>query len=163
MNRQAQQQGFTLVELILVITIIAITAGAVTLGVRGQDESQRMRAELQLLADRFEAAQIRSQAIGREIGFFKEQDNYYFAVLDYWNELDSGQFEPVWLPAERQWQLGKAFDIELDSQGSFEVLIQPDGLYQPDFTIQGRDEGIVWMELVADGLNRPRLREVARD
>ncbi len=155
-NLRMQHQGFTLVELILVLTIIALAGGAIVLSVGGGNQRLEVEQEMRLLADRFAATQVRAQALNTEIGFFFYQDQYYFAQVTEWQEDDAGQQQPVFTDPERRFSIAEGFVVQGAQDQQPLSLIFADGLYLPEFQIAFQLED-QQAQLKADGVNRPRF------
>ena len=91
MRRARPSAGFTLLELLLVMTIIAILAGTVVVGFGNVGSSQRVRAEAERLALAVEMA--RSEALRRNAlwGLSVDENGYDFKEYDY----PEGKWESV--------------------------------------------------------------------
>lgn len=152
--------GFTLIELILVLAIIAISASVVMLAIGNDSERLEVEQEIRLISDRFAATQVRAQALGMEVGFFAGEDQYYFVAISEWQDNEAGQKIPIFEQPERRFrrlpmqQLGAPLSTEQPL-----AIIFADGLYAPEFELryQLSDEASLAI-LVADGVNPPRLR-----
>lgn len=79
---RAQQKGFTLIEIMVVVVIAAIMMGAVTLSFPGSNEEEILKKE----ADRFEAlmhfAQDEATLQSREFSLALDQTGYTFYFND---------------------------------------------------------------------------------
>ena len=96
-------RGYTLLELLVVAAIIALAAGMLTLGVRG-DESRRLREEADRLAALFTLAQSEARVNGRALLWEADLSGYRFRPL----APDAGAELREELARSRQWSL----DIE---------------------------------------------------
>ncbi len=74
--------GFTLLELLVVLVIFAMLTGTVVLGFTGADEEQNLRGMAERIGARVELARQYSLQRNREWGVFVERDGYRFAELD---------------------------------------------------------------------------------
>ncbi len=74
--------GFTLLELLVVMVIVAVLTGTVVLGFTGADEEQQLRGMAQRIGARIELARQYSLQRNREWGIFVEAGDYRFAELD---------------------------------------------------------------------------------
>ncbi len=84
------ERGFTLLEILVVLTIAAVLTGSVVLGFTGASESQRLQGEAERLALRMELARSRAVQRNREIGFHFDPTSYE------WSERD--RETGAWLP-----------------------------------------------------------------
>ncbi|HEY5646478.1 MAG TPA: type II secretion system minor pseudopilin GspH [Pseudomonadales bacterium] len=89
--------GFTLLELLIVLTILGVITATVMLSFTGADQEQALKGAAERLALRIELARQRSLTRNREWGMFVEIDTYRFAEFD---------------PDQRGWvtQGGRPFD-----------------------------------------------------
>lgn len=91
MQKLRQQQGFTLLEMLLVLFLIGVAAMTVTLTISGDPR----REALQEAANEFQA--VVSMAIeesvlsGQELGVVVEPDHYFFARFN----IDENDWEPL--------------------------------------------------------------------
>ncbi|WP_127555361.1 type II secretion system protein [Saccharospirillum alexandrii] len=172
-------RGFSLLELMVVIVIIGIAAGAVRLAVTGSDPVQELEQAAGQYAYRMERIQDQVLLSNRERGLIFVQDGVY--QLE-WREGDEMLSEPevVWslYEDERVWgvsediQLGLTLEnqwIELNQalpteQFALEphVILLPSEDYTPayDLTLSLTSSINDEVRVRADGFNRP---EVLRD
>jgi general secretion pathway protein H len=93
-----RHDGFTLIEMLVVIVIIGILAGTIMLGFSGRDREQNLRTEAERLAILIEMA--RSEAVQRneEWGLAFGESTYRFLVFDpkraAWIEQKGQTFHP---------------------------------------------------------------------
>jgi general secretion pathway protein H len=81
--------GFTLLEVLVVLTILAVLTGTVMLSFTGADAEQALKGSAERMALRIELARQRSLTRNREWGIYVEDADYYFAEFD--------QVEGVWI------------------------------------------------------------------
>ena len=93
-------RGYTLLELLVVAAIIALAAGMLSLGVRG-DESRRLREEADRLAALFTLAQSEARVNGRAVVWEADLEGYRFRPL----VADAGAVLREELARSRQWAL----------------------------------------------------------
>jgi len=109
--------GFTLLEILVVLTLLAIVMGTVVLGFTGADARQRVAGEAERLAVRIELARQRALLRNREWGLHLEEDGYTFSEFDRdgedWVEHGRRPLKAVTLPP------GMA--LELESEGIGEL------------------------------------------
>ena len=78
----ADQRGFTLVEMLIVLAIFAVAAGAVALSVGSVTRAPSVVAEARRLATRLQAAADDAMIGDRTIAFTIQKDGYGFATLN---------------------------------------------------------------------------------
>lgn len=93
-------RGYTLLELLVVAAIIALAAGMLTLGVRG-DESRRLREEADRLAALFTLAQSEVRVSGQALVWEADLEGYRFRPL----VADAATVPREELARARQWAL----------------------------------------------------------
>ncbi|MCW3847448.1 prepilin-type N-terminal cleavage/methylation domain-containing protein [Sphingomonas sp. LB-2] len=76
------QRGFTLVEMLIVLAIIGVLAGAVALSVGSVTRAPSVEAEARRLATRLQAAADDAMLGDRTIAFTIEKDGYGFATVN---------------------------------------------------------------------------------
>lgn len=142
-TRTASQAGFTLIEMIIVLAIVAVAAGAVTLSVGGVSRPPTVEAEARRLAGRLQAASDDAMLGDRMIAMTIAEDGYGFATLG-----DGGQMIPRTDKALAFHQLPAGMVMTLSAKPP--VMLGADGTGQPmSATIEsGRQRWIV----VYDGM-----------
>ncbi len=80
--------GFTLIEILVVVTIVAIVVATVVLGFTGADSEKRLEGEAYQFVQRFELARTFSLQRNAEWGVYVEPDGYEFAEFD----VDAGSW-----------------------------------------------------------------------
>lgn len=90
--------GFTLLEILVVMVIIAVLAGLVSLSVSGRAVDDRMEAEARRLEQLIRIASDEAQAKGVELGFRHTPKGFEFVTPDSssggWTLLEDGMFRP---------------------------------------------------------------------
>ncbi|MDM8566636.1 type II secretion system minor pseudopilin GspH [Candidatus Halobeggiatoa sp. HSG11] len=81
MNKHKTNTGFTLIEIMVVITIISIVLGFVTLSVGDGNLAQKLEQESQRLAYLLKLASQESVMQSKEIGVHFGSDGYHFCEL----------------------------------------------------------------------------------
>jgi general secretion pathway protein H len=76
-----RSQGFTLIEMLIVLAIIAVLAGAVSLGVGSVTRAPSVETEARRLATRLQAAADDAMLGDRMIAFTVQKDGYGFATV----------------------------------------------------------------------------------
>ena len=99
---RSAEEGFTLIELMVVITIIALASAAVVLTL--PDGSERLRADAERFAGRVAAARDNALVGGRAMAVWVSADGYGFSRREQgvWRELADAPF------ATTSWQDGVA-------------------------------------------------------
>ena len=121
------QTGFSLLEVLVVLTILAVLTGTVMLSFTGADAEQRLRGAAERMAMRIELARQHSLTRNREWGIYVEEAAYRFAEFDpeqqIWVEQTQRPFDDVDLPD----LVGLSLDLEEYEALPFE---EEDGLPQ---------------------------------
>ncbi len=121
------QTGFSLLEVLVVLTILAILTGTVMLSFTGADAAQALKGAAERMAMRIELARQHSLTRNREWGIYLEEDAYRFAEFDpeqqVWVEQVQRPFNDVDLPD----LVGLSLDLEEYDALPFE---EEDGLPQ---------------------------------
>ena len=95
-TRPGKHEGFSLLELLMVVLIISILMGTVILSVFGADREQRLRTAAQRMATAIELARHESLARNETWGVYVDTDSYAFAVYDEteeaWYETETRPF-----------------------------------------------------------------------
>lgn len=90
--------GFTLLEILIVMVIIAVLATVVSLSVSGRAVDDRMEAESRRLEQLFRIASDEAQAKGLELGFRHTPQGFEFVTPDpatgRWRLIQDGMFRP---------------------------------------------------------------------
>ena len=113
-------RGYTLLELLVVVAIIALAAGMLTLGVAG-DEPRRLREEGDRLAALFTLAQSEARVSGRALLWQADLEGYRFQPL----VADAGVVLRDELARSRQWGL------DLQRVGRRELVFSREPLREP--------------------------------
>jgi general secretion pathway protein H len=97
-----RRAGFTLLELLVVLTILAVLTGTVMLSFTGADSEQALKGSAERLAQTIELARQRSLLRNREWGIYVEPSGYTFAEFDpdtgVWVEQTGRPFDGAALP-----------------------------------------------------------------
>ncbi|MGS2721117.1 type II secretion system minor pseudopilin GspH [Paraglaciecola aestuariivivens] len=109
---QKQQRGFTLLEVMLVLLIMGLAAGAVVLNYSGETQQDLLKKQSQRLQVVFNMASDYAVLNQQQLGLRVETDNnsYYFMWLDEQQEWQKLQIDPAF--AEHQ--LPDTFNLELN-------------------------------------------------
>lgn len=75
---QARQQGFTLIEILLVVAIVGVMAGLATLNIQGDDYGEKLERETRKLAAQISLLQDEALVQSREFGVALWQNGYRF-------------------------------------------------------------------------------------
>ena len=94
----ARRAGFTLLELLLVMTIIGILAGTITLAMSDAGQRQRVQTEAERVALAIELARTealtRNEIWGVAVGPTGYAFQTYDLAADSWHVLDEAPFQP---------------------------------------------------------------------
>lgn len=133
-NSQSHR-GFTLIEVMLVLVIMAMLAGTVTIGI-GQRSSLEFSSEVARLQKMLQQASDRALMQQELIGLFTDGNNYGFKRMDAheaaWKEMRLSHWQMHNLPAnmELEIQVEDENASGSDSETSEAVLMfLPDGQY----------------------------------
>lgn len=80
-RRDPDESGFTLIEMLIVMMIIGVCAGAVTLGIGSVTRAPSVESEARRLATRLQAAADDAMLGDRVIAFTSAPNGYGFAVI----------------------------------------------------------------------------------
>jgi type II secretion system protein H len=157
--------GFTLLELLVVVAMVAILTGTVILGFTGADQEQRLRGAAEQLAYRIELARQYALQRNREWGVYVEADSIRFAEFDpeqaLWVEQAKRPFSGVELPVN--------VELSVESEGLDQlsedererlpkIILFSSGEATPfTLTMQPGWESLPWT-LSTDGLSRVDAR-----
>lgn len=173
-QRHNFQTGFSLMELLVVLIIIGVAAGAVRLAMTDEAPMAEVERDAERLAYRFGQIQDRVLLSNRERGVLILRDELVF--LD-WREGDPMEGEPdiVWSESAstpNRWRGSEQTELALQLDGRWlellpeppederdwqpHLIIMPSEDYQPAFRLSLRHRelmrGEVWVE--GDGFNR---------
>ena len=79
---RTRSHGFTLLEVLVVVTILAVLMGTVVVGFTGADEERRLRALAEGIQARLELARQNALQRNREWGVHVEDNSYRFTEFD---------------------------------------------------------------------------------
>lgn len=170
-----QGRGFSLLELLVVVIIIGVAAGAVRLAVTEPQPLRKMRASAERLAYRIGQVRDRVLLENRERGLLITGEGVYPL---HWREGDENAGEPaiVWQVGEGEsplWQPPEQTRLRLSLDGSWievadeppedaldwqpQIILLPSEDYTPAFelVLERLDGGAV--RLLGDGFNQPEV------
>ncbi|MCY3792935.1 MAG: type II secretion system minor pseudopilin GspH [Gammaproteobacteria bacterium] len=79
---RTRSQGFTLLEVLVVVAILAVLMGTVIVGFTGADEERRLRTLAEDIQARLELARQNALQRNREWGVHVEENSYRFSEFD---------------------------------------------------------------------------------
>ena len=157
----SRTSGFSLLEILVVLTILAVLTGTVMLSFTGAESEQALKGAAERMAMRIELARQHSLTRNREWGIYVEETEYRFAEFDpeqrVWIEMVQRPFNETDLPD----LVGLSLDLEEYDSLPFEeedelpqILIFSSGEITP-FTLllEPEWETIPWT-VTSDGLAR---------
>lgn len=118
------EAGMTLIEMLIVLSIIAVAAGAVTLGIGAATRAPSVGSEAQRLADRLQAAADDAMLGDSLVAFTAEKSGYGFARFDgkTWQPLESEALGFHLLPGGMTMRLSARPPVVLGPEGSGKPL-----------------------------------------
>jgi len=165
----ARTSGFSLLEILVVLTILAVLTGTVILSFTGAESEQALKGAAERLAMRIELARQHSLTRNREWGVYVEDAGYRFAEFDpeqrIWMEMIRRPFNENDLPD----LVGLSLDLEEYDSLPFEededlpqILIFSSGEITP-FTLllEPEWETNPWV-VASDGLARVEASRAER-
>ena len=163
------QKGFTLLELLIVTSIVLIMTSTIVLGFTGADRNLQIRTEAERFALLIELARSEALQENREMGVIVERQDYSFAVYDeetqVWQNLSEKPFHSRNLPAEMGLIANKVTEPLVIFQGDSElpdVVIFSDGEITPfEVELLINDEFAHWL-VSSDGLSRTQTEQTVR-
>lgn len=97
-----RSQGFTLLEVLVVVSLAGILTGVVVLGFTGADTRQAVKGHAQRFAFRVELARQQALTRNREWGIYVDEQEYWFAEfspeLGEWEERSQRPFDTIEVP-----------------------------------------------------------------
>ena len=139
----ARHAGFTLLELLLVMTIIGILAGTLTLAMSDAGQRQRVQTEAERVALAIELARTEALTRNEIWGVSVSPTGYAFQTYDLaadsWHVLDEAPFQP------REAEDGLLFAIRADRGQRMEAEENDDGA--PPFLARENDDARFAVEL----------------
>ena len=153
--------GFSLLEILVVLTILAVLTGTVMLSFTGAESEQALKGAAERMAMRIELARQHSLTRNREWGIYVEEAEYRFAEFDpeqrVWTEMVQRPFNETDLPdlVSLDLDLEEYDSLPFDEEDELpQILIFSSGEITP-FTLllEPEWETNPWM-VTSDGLAR---------
>jgi type II secretion system protein H len=154
-NRRPASRGFTLVELLLVLTVLAVMAGATIVSLRGRTP----QAELRLAAGdlqasiRYAATEANSQGVPHRVRLDPRQGVFVVEVVD---DLAESGFSPARGRPGRARTLARGVRVSLDPPPA----AAEDGSYLLE--VDGREGGFAGTVIVANDAGVVRIETTPR-
>ncbi len=116
-------RGFTLIEMLVTVVILAVLASVLVLSVGAGDEEQRLRREVERLQARIVYACERAELTGREVGLHLRAGGYAFSAMqgEGWRFIEDD-------PALKRTQLATSITLSADDEALVESFAE-----QPQF------------------------------
>lgn len=162
--------GFTLLEVLIVITLVGILTGVVVLGFTGADTQQEVKGLAQRFAFRVELARQTALNRNREWGIYVDETDYRFAEFSpdqgEWEEQTQRPFDVVEMPGHVRLRVETEGVGELpfaDGERLPQILVFSSGEVTP-FTLFLELPGRVEPWLVSsDGLSKARWHRAGEE
>lgn len=106
---RGRSSGFTLLEVLVVLFVVAIMAGIAVMQLGSRDRDRQLETEVRRLQHALELTRNEAVLSVSEWGLEFTNDGYRFLRLDQ----DSGRWEPVASPPWREHALGPGIDAQL--------------------------------------------------
>ncbi len=152
-------QGFTLIEVLLVVLLIGVVSGIVLLAASPNDASRIVANEAERLADALSLASEEAVNNNQQIGLLFDEKNYYFLTLDEesqkWLASDEAAFKQHELAPVVSLHLAKDDTqkvIVLDKDKKEQQAITPQVL----FLSSGESSSVV-LELVSEDGSQQKI------
>ncbi len=115
-------RGFTLIEILVALTILAVVAGILVLSTSNAGNEPRLRRETERLQARIDAACERAELTGRDLGLHLGEGGYAFSQRrgDAFEIQTEPPLSPYQLPADMHFELEER---ELDKVFSEQPLM----------------------------------------
>ena len=171
--RPSKHEGFSLLELLLVVVIISVLMGTVVLSFFGADREQRLKTAAQRMATAVELARQESLTRNETWGIYVDVDSYVFTIYD---EVEETWYESETRPFDRHdvdegitlsvhGPSGPAADsglVDLSSSVSLRraphIVIYASGEQTPFEAHWIPDWGVTGWTVFSDGIQRTRMR-----
>ena len=131
-----RQKGFTLIEILVVMTIVAVMASVAVISVRGRDAQSVIDESVRQLAYSLRVAEEETLFRRRQLGLLLAQNGYLFLTEDEegWYPVDDRFFKPGGFPENLRVSLyvdgvPKALDSKIDD---VEEKLEPQVTFVPD-------------------------------
>ena len=137
-----RDRGFTLLELLVVISIVAVLMGTVVVGFTGADEERRLRTAAESIQARLELARLNALQRNREWGVHVDDHSYHFSEFD----PDSG----IWVAQEqrpfRATKIPPRIEFEVEIEGFYFDKLDDQEEEVPDIVLfsSGEVTPFVW-------------------
>lgn len=166
---QTATRGFTLIEVLIVIVIVAIMSATVAISFNGGDRDRRLKVEVLRLAGLLELT--RNQAIQRneEWGMFVDESTFSFATFDEENrEWVPWQERPLKETTLEDMRLELTVDEQVELPGNYDEGDVPDLVFfssgesqRYELRVQPAWETKAWF-IKSDGLSRAEATQEKR-
>jgi len=152
MSRRASQPGFSLLEVVVVVAILAMMAGVVATGVGRSAESHLRRAAVAGLLDELMRARIQAMKTAQRVSLVAS--------------MKGEELSAMWSDRTRRWPLkGVRFqDVGQESAAMARAVFDPDGrTAQRTWAFQALDGGQSLIEIHFDPISgTPQLIDAAQ-
>jgi general secretion pathway protein H len=149
-----RMRGFTLIEIVIVVLIIAITLALVSVNLQRGDEN-RVRDEVDRLVLRLHAAQDEAILQGQVLVVLFSNDGYRFLRVNNKGQLTPIETDDTLAPQKLPDGMTLSFEMDGATEGQEAILVlEPSGNVMP-FTLTVRAGQAIWQ---AQGLANGRIQ-----
>lgn len=110
--RTTRCAGFTLIELMVVLVVIAVMAGLLVIGI-GDDPGRQLRREISALAAVLNIAADEAVAQGMELGLVIDDEHYHFVRFD----RDRRRWQAIQGKPLARHEFAQPYEVELELDG----------------------------------------------
>ncbi|MGY5451710.1 type II secretion system minor pseudopilin GspH [Agarivorans sp. MS3-6] len=150
-SSRSRQQGFTLLEVILVLLLMSIGIYSVVMSVSGTSEQKVIEQQAKRLAALVQYAQERALLTGYDYGVFSDAESYQFVRMEKqrWVKIEDRIFKPQTFELPYFLELNlEDTDQQEQSFGTGSLGFEDNSLFEKDFITEEVTQSIIPQVLV---------------